>query len=67
MPLAISTDGLYTLSKSSTVDSMATALALALHHWHWHWQWHHLTNFVFKICLSSLATIKLVELSTAWL
>jgi hypothetical protein len=36
-------------------------------HRHRQWQWHRLTNFVFKICLSSLAAIKLVALCTAWL
>jgi hypothetical protein len=65
MSLAISTDGLCALSKSSTVDAMVAALALALPHWHW--QWHCLTNFVFKICLSSSAAIKLIVLCTTWL
>jgi hypothetical protein len=67
MSLAISTDSLYALSKSSTVNLMVTALASALPHWHWHWQWHHLADFVFKIHLSSLAAIKLVALCTPWL
>jgi hypothetical protein len=61
MSLAISTNSLYALSKSSTVDLMVAASASALPHW----QWHRLANFVFKNCLSSLAAIKLVVLCTA--
>jgi hypothetical protein len=67
MPLAISADSLYNLSKSLTVDSTVAASALALPHWHWHWQWQHLADFVFKICLSSLAAIKLIALCPTWL
>jgi hypothetical protein len=67
MSLAISADGLYNLSKSSTVDSTVAALASALPYQHWHWQWQHLADFVFKICLSSLAAIKLVALCTTQL
>jgi hypothetical protein len=69
MSLAISADSLYNLSKSSTVDSTVAALALALPHWcrHRHRQWQCLADFVFKICLSSLAAIKLVVLCTAQL
>jgi hypothetical protein len=61
MSLAIPANGLYALSKSLTVDLMVAALALTLPHW----QWHCLTDFVIKICLSSLAAIKLVVLCTA--
>jgi hypothetical protein len=67
MSLAILADDLYTLSKSSTVDSTVAASASALPHWHWHWQWQHLADFVFKIHLSSSAAIKLVALCSAWL
>jgi hypothetical protein len=75
MSLAISANGLYALSKSSTVNSMVAASALALPHQHWYWywhqhwhlQWHCLTNFVIKTCLSSLATIKLIVLCTTQL
>jgi hypothetical protein len=67
MSLAISADGLYALSKSSTVDLMVAALASALPRQcqHWHWQWHCLTDFFIKICLSSSAAIKLIALCTA--
>jgi hypothetical protein len=71
MSLAISTDNLYHLSKSSTVNSTVAASASALphqhQHQHQHWQWQCLANFVFKICLSSSATIKLVVLCAAQL
>jgi hypothetical protein len=59
MSLAILADDLYALSKSLIVDSTVTALASALPHWHC------LTDFFFKICLSSSAAIKLIVLCTA--
>jgi hypothetical protein len=75
MSLAVSANGLYDLSKSSTVNStVATSASVLPHrhrrrhrHWHWHWhrQWQCLADFVFKICLSSSAAIKLIALCTA--